>query len=80
VPLLMISGDEDNSCLEPGLFVKRVCPSAQLSVFPATGHAVNLEEVDLFNRITGDFLAQVDSGRWRPRDPRSFNKSNLLKS
>jgi pimeloyl-ACP methyl ester carboxylesterase len=80
VPLHMISGDEDNSCLEPGIFVKRVCPSAWLTVFPATGHAVNLEEVDLFNRISGDFLAQVDSGRWRPRDPRSFNKSNLLKT
>jgi hypothetical protein len=51
-----------------------------LTVFPATGHAVNLEEIDLFNQITGNFLAQVDSGRWRPRDPRSYNKSNLLKS
>jgi pimeloyl-ACP methyl ester carboxylesterase len=80
VPLHMISGDEDNSCLEPGLFVKRVCPSAWLTVVPATGHAVNLEEVDLFNAITGHFLAQVDSGRWRPRDPRSYNKSNLSKT
>jgi pimeloyl-ACP methyl ester carboxylesterase len=79
VPLHMITGDEDNSCLEPGIFVKRVCPSAWLTVFPATGHAVNLEEPDLFNRITGDFLTHVDSGRWRPRDPRSYNKSNLLK-
>jgi pimeloyl-ACP methyl ester carboxylesterase len=79
VPLHMISGDEDNNCLEPCIFIKRVCRSAWLTVFPATGHAVNLEEVDLFNRITGDFLAQVDSRRWRPRDPRSLNKSNLLK-
>jgi hypothetical protein len=38
---------------------------------PATGHAVNVEEPDLFNRLTADFLALVDSGRWRPRDPRS---------
>jgi pimeloyl-ACP methyl ester carboxylesterase len=72
VPLHVISGDEDNDCLEPGIFIKRVCPSAWLSVVAATGHAVNLEEVDLFNRITADFLAQVDSGRWRPRDPRAF--------
>jgi pimeloyl-ACP methyl ester carboxylesterase len=79
VPLHMITGDEDNGCLEPGIFIKRVCPSAWLTVFPATGHAVNLEEIDLFNRIAGNFLAQVDSGRWRPRDPRSFNKSNLLR-
>jgi pimeloyl-ACP methyl ester carboxylesterase len=73
VPLHVISGDEDDSCLEPGIFIKRVCPSAWLTVVPATGHAVNLEEVDAFNRITGDFLALVDSGRWRPRDPRAFN-------
>jgi pimeloyl-ACP methyl ester carboxylesterase len=76
----MISGDEDNNCIDSSLFIKRVWASAWLTVFPATGHAVNLEEVDLFNRIVGEFLAQIDSGRWRPRDPRSFNKSNLLKS
>jgi pimeloyl-ACP methyl ester carboxylesterase len=79
VPLHVIAGDEDDSCLEPGIFIKRVCPSAWLTVVPATGHAVNLEEVDLFNRITGDFLAQVDSGRWRPRDPRSFGRSSPRK-
>jgi len=33
---------------------------------------VNVEEPDLFNRLTAEFLAQVDSGRWRPRDPRSL--------
>jgi pimeloyl-ACP methyl ester carboxylesterase len=79
VPLHMMSGDEDNNCLDPSVFIKRVCPSAWLTVFPATGHAVNLEEPDLFNRIVGDFITQVDSGRWRPRDPRSFNKSTMLK-
>jgi pimeloyl-ACP methyl ester carboxylesterase len=75
VPALIISGDEDNNCLEPGIFMKRVCPAARLVVFPATGHAVNVEEPDLFNRIVGDFLALVDSGRWQARDPRSQNKS-----
>jgi pimeloyl-ACP methyl ester carboxylesterase len=79
VPLHMVSGDEDNNCLEPGLFIKRVCPSASLTVVPNTGHAVNLEEPDLFNRLTAEFLAQVDSGRWRPRDPRSLNKSTMAK-
>ena len=79
VPLHMMTGDEDNNCLEPGIFIKRVCPSAWLTVVPNTGHAVNLEEPDLFNRLTAEFLAQVDSGRWRPRDPRSFNKSTMAK-
>ena len=77
VPLLIVSGDEDDNCLEPGIFIKRVCPSAQLLVVPATGHAVNLEEPDLFNRSLLDFLTAVDSGAWRPRDPRSLGKSTL---
>jgi len=79
VPTHIISGDEDNNCLEPGIFIKRVCPAARLTVVPATGHAVNIEEPDLFNRLTDDFLALVDSGRWRPRDPRSLNKSTMAK-
>jgi pimeloyl-ACP methyl ester carboxylesterase len=79
VPLHVVSGDEDNNCLDPGVFMKRVCPSAWLTVVPNTGHAVNLEEPDLFNRITAEFLAQVDAGRWRPRDPRYYNKSTMTK-
>ncbi|MDB5810176.1 MAG: Alpha/beta hydrolase [Betaproteobacteria bacterium] len=79
VPLHMVSGDEDDNCLEPGIFIKRVCPSAMLTVVANTGHAVNLEEPDLFNRITAEYLAQVDSGRWRPRDPRSLGKSTMAK-
>ena len=34
----------------------------------------------LIGRYARAYLAQVDSGRWKPRDPRSFNKSNLLKT
>jgi pimeloyl-ACP methyl ester carboxylesterase len=79
VPLHMITGDEDNACLEPGIFIKRNCLSASLSVVAGSGHAVNLEEPDLYNTITRAFIAQVDAGRWRPRDPRALNKSNLLK-
>jgi hypothetical protein len=40
-------------------------------MMPKTGHAVNLEEPDLFNAAVGDFLARVEAGRWLPRDPRS---------
>jgi pimeloyl-ACP methyl ester carboxylesterase len=79
VPLHMVSGDEDDNCLEPGIFIKRVCPSATLTVVAGTGHAVNLEEPALFNRITAEFLAQVDSGRWKPRDVRSLGKSTMAK-
>jgi pimeloyl-ACP methyl ester carboxylesterase len=79
VPIHIVSGDEDTNCLEPGIFVKRVCAAARLTVVAATGHAVNVEEPDFFNRITADFLALVDSGRWRPRDPRATNKSTMAR-
>ena len=75
VPTHIISGDEDNNCLEPGIFIKRVCRAARLSVVPGTGHAVNIEEPGLFNRLTDEFLSLVDSGRWRPRDPRALSRS-----
>jgi len=79
VPLHVVSGDEDNLCLEPGLFIKRVCTAASLTVVANSGHAVNREEPDLFNRLTAEFLASVDAGRWRPRDPRSLNLSTMEK-
>ena len=79
VPLHMVSGDEDNNCLEPSVFIKRNCPSACLTVVPNTGHAVNLEEPDFFNRITAEFLAQVESGQYKLRDPRYFNPSTMAR-
>jgi pimeloyl-ACP methyl ester carboxylesterase len=79
VPTHLIVGDEDESSLGPGLFIKRVCPAARLTVVPATGHVVNVEEPALFNRLTEDFLALVDAGRWRARDPRSLNPSTMAR-
>jgi len=75
VPTHVITGDEDDNALEPSLYIKRICLAAQLSVVAATGHAVNLEEPDQFNRLVLDFLTLVDGGRWRPRDPRSIHGS-----
>ncbi len=71
VPLFVVSGDEDDNCVAPALFMKSQCMAARLWICPATGHTVNTEEPDLFNQMLGDFLGQVDSGRWRARDPRS---------
>jgi len=78
-PLLVVVGDEDESSLDTGLFLKRVCLPARLAIVASTGHVVNVEEPDYFNRITGDFLNLVDSGRWRPRDPRSLNPSTMAR-
>ena len=64
VPTLVMIGDEDEPCVEPSIFMKRRIPSAGLSVFPQSGHAINLEEPDLFNRTVMDFLTAVEAGRW----------------
>lgn len=77
VPTLIATGDEDDPCLEPGILMKRAIPSAALVVFPNTGHALNLEEPDLFNQVLADFFHQVESGRWPRRDPRSVTGSIL---
>jgi pimeloyl-ACP methyl ester carboxylesterase len=77
VPTLIATGDEDDPCLEPGILMKRSIPSAALVVFPNTGHALNLEEPDLFNEACADFFHQVESGRWPRRDPRSMTGSIL---
>ena len=70
-PALIVVGDEDERCIEPGLFMKNAIAASGLVVFPKTGHAVNLEEPDLFNHVVGDFLARVDTGAWQARDPRT---------
>ena len=58
VPTLIMTGDEDEPCLEPALFMKRKIPSACLVVIPNSGHAINLEEPDLFNRAVLDFIGR----------------------
>ncbi len=63
-PVLVMTGDEDEPCLEPSLFLKRTIPQAGLAVLPRSGHAINLEEPALFNRLLEDFLHQVECGRW----------------
>jgi pimeloyl-ACP methyl ester carboxylesterase len=75
VPTLILSGDEDWPCLQPGILMKQSIPSAGLSLMVNCGHTINLEAPDEFNRILGDFLAQVDSGRWPLRDPRAVSAS-----
>ncbi len=76
-PTLIMTGDEDFPCLEPALLLKRTIQTSALVVLPNTGHAINLEEPELFNRHVGDFLHSVDIGAWRPRDPRAMAASIL---
>lgn len=64
VPTLIMIGDEDEPCVDAAVFMKRNIPSAGLSVLPQSGHTINLEEPDLYNRIVLDFLTAVEAGRW----------------
>ncbi len=67
VPSHVIVGDEDPGAIDSGLFMKQVSPAVRLSIAPATGHLVNLEEPDLMHLLCEDFFALVESGQWRPR-------------
>lgn len=67
VPTLLVTGDTDEPCLEPNLMLKRTIPSAAMAVMPQTGHACNLEEPALFNRLVQDFISIVEAGRWSAR-------------
>jgi pimeloyl-ACP methyl ester carboxylesterase len=71
VPTLIMAGDEEEPCLEVCLLMKRSIPTAGLAVLPRSGHGINLEEPELFNRLLEDFFHQVESGRWGTRDPRA---------
>ena len=77
VPMLVVTGDEDEPCLEPGLFLKRTVPTSGLVVIPKTGHACNLEEPEAFNGALREFFLAVEQGRWGKRDPRSVSSSIL---
>jgi hypothetical protein len=50
-----MTGDEDFSCLEPALLLKRAILTSAFVVVPNTGHTINLEEPELFNRILPTF-------------------------
>jgi pimeloyl-ACP methyl ester carboxylesterase len=80
VPTLIVTGDEDEPCLEPGIFMKRKIRTAGLVMIPKSGHTINLEEPEAFNRAVLDFLTAVDAGRWGARNPASQTGSAILPS
>lgn len=78
VQTLILTGDEDEPCLEPGIFMKRKIPTSALVTFPNAGHLINLEEPEMFNNLVQNFINQVDEGNWPIRDERSKSNSALL--
>ena len=73
VPTLIVTGDEDEPCLDASLFLKRQIMTSALVVLPRTGHTLNIEEPDAFNRALSEFFLSQASGRWGKRDPRSVS-------
>jgi pimeloyl-ACP methyl ester carboxylesterase len=72
MPALIVTGDEDDPCLEPSLLMKRSIPNAGLVVLPRAGHTINIEDPEAFNRALFEFFMLVEQGRAAPRDPRSL--------
>ena len=64
VPLLVIVGDEDESCIEGSLFLKRTVPTTGLLMVPRSGYNITSEEPAVFNAALADFFASAESGRW----------------
>lgn len=71
VPVLLAVGDEDDPVLEANIYLKRTLPRAGLWIHPKTGHGMNLEEPDEYNRHIAEFLSAVERGAWRRRDQRA---------
>ncbi|MGD0331878.1 MAG: alpha/beta hydrolase [Xanthobacteraceae bacterium] len=69
VPLLVIVGDEDDSCLEGSVFLKRTVPTAGLLVIPRSGHTITSEEPAAVNAALADFFAAAEAGRWLAHKP-----------
>jgi pimeloyl-ACP methyl ester carboxylesterase len=69
VPLLIICGDEDETCLEGSVFLKRTAPTAGLLVIPRSGHTITSEEPDAVNAALADLFAAAEAGRWLAHKP-----------
>jgi pimeloyl-ACP methyl ester carboxylesterase len=78
VPVLLITGDEDEQTLMPGVFMKKHIPTCGFCVLPRVGHTIQLEQPGLFNQMLYDFFTAVELGKWTPRDPRTMETEKYL--
>jgi pimeloyl-ACP methyl ester carboxylesterase len=68
-PLLVIVGDEDETCLDGSVFLKRTAPTAGLLVVPRSGHTITSEEPDAVNAALAELFAASENGRWLAHKP-----------
>ena len=78
VPTLILNGDEDDPCLTPGVYLKRMIRSSALITLANSGHTINLESTEDFNRAVDQFLTQVHSGQWPVRLVSNKEGSSIL--
>ena len=78
-PTLIMTGDEDWPCIEPGVLMKKNISTAALVVMPNAGHNINLEDPAAFNAHLAELFAAADAGTWPVRDPRAMAGSILGK-
>jgi pimeloyl-ACP methyl ester carboxylesterase len=72
-PPLIVVGDQDDTCIEGSLFLKKTMPNAGLAMLPMSGHLLPLEEPHLFNRLVLDFITLADAGKWaKPSAPNAL--------
>jgi pimeloyl-ACP methyl ester carboxylesterase len=71
VPVLVMTGDEDEPCIEASVMIKRAIAKAGLAVLAQSGHGINVEEPGLFNQLLDDFIRRAEDGTWGERDPRA---------
>jgi pimeloyl-ACP methyl ester carboxylesterase len=64
LPLLIVVGDEDETCLDGSVFLKRTVPTAGLLVIPRSGHTITSEEPDAVNAALAELFSAAESGRW----------------
>ena len=64
IALLVVTGDEDEACLDGSVMLKRTVPNAALMVIPLAGHTINSEEPAAFNQALLQFFSAVDNRRW----------------
>ena len=73
--MLVLAGDEDGGCLEPGLMLKLTIPMSGIVLLPAYEHTANLEDRDAVDR----FLAAVKRGAGASATPWSLSTSTTGK-
>jgi len=62
-PVLMVHGDEDYFLVgETNVYLEAVLPDATRVLFEQTGHLVNIERADRFNRLMEDHLLRAKNG------------------